>query len=453
MAPPTRPFPPGFLWGAATASYQIEGAVKADGRAPSIWDVFAHEPGRVRNGDTGDVACDHYHRWPEDLDLLRDLGVGAYRFSIAWPRVVPDGRGAVNARGLDFYDRLVDGLLERGVAPMPTLYHWDLPQALEDRGGWRNRDTADAFAEYAGAVADRLGDRVHAWITLNEPWCSAFLGYAIGVHAPGARDLGDAVRAAHHLLLGHARAVPRLRAGGAEVGITLNLTPVAAASDAPEDRAAAALADEQANGWFLDPVLHARYPAALADAYGRLLDGVVEEGDLAAISAPIDFLGINYYFRTHVRAVVPDPAGDDPMARLPYRSAPPDGPPRTAMDWPVEPDGLRELALRLRDEAPQLPIYVTENGSAWEDRVGPDGVVDDPERMAYLEGHLAALHDAIAQGADVRGYFAWSLLDNFEWAEGYGKRFGLVRVEYDTQRRQPKASFRRYMEIIAANGL
>lgn len=450
---PTRSFPPGFVWGAATAAYQIEGAVAEDGRGPSIWDIFSHAPGRVRNGDTGDVACDHYHRWSEDLDLLRRLGVAAYRFSIAWPRVVPDGDGGVNRAGLDFYDRLVDGLLERGITPVPTLYHWDLPQALEDRGGWRRRQTADDFAAYAAAVADRLGDRVRAWITLNEPWVATFIGHALGVHAPGRRDLRDALLVAHHLLLAHARAVPVLRATGAEVGITLDLKPVVPTSDSADDVAAAALADEQANGWFLDPVLSGRYPSAMADAYGNAFARIVADGDLAAIAAPIDFLGVNYYFRAHVAAALPDPDNPEPMARLPFRQVLPDGPPRTAMGWPVEPEGLRDLVLRLHHNHPELPLTITENGSAWDDRVGPDGQIDDPERIAYLEAHLATLLEAIEAGADVRGYFAWSLLDNFEWAEGYDKRFGLVRVDYDTLRRTPKASFQRYAEIVAANGL
>lgn len=445
----TRSLPDRFRWGAATAAYQIEGAVRDDGRGPSIWDTFSHSPGRIHNEDTGDVACDHYHRWEEDLDLLAELGVDAYRFSISWPRVVPDGDGAVNPRGLDFYDRLVDGLLARGIAPVATLYHWDLPQALEDRGGWRVRGTADAFAGYTAAVVDRLADRVATWITLNEPWVSAFLGHAMGTHAPGRRDLREALLAAHHLLLAHARALPVLRSTNAEVGITLNVTDVVPADDTEADVVAARLADEQVNGWFLDPLLRARYPAAMAEVYGSLLDGIAEPGDLEAIAGPIDFLGINYYFRTHVAVTEPDPDATDPTRRLPYRSVPPAGVPTTAMGWPVEPDGLRDVVMRLSEQHPGLPIQVTENGSAWEDVVAPDGSVDDPLRAAYLEAHLAALAEAIEGGADVRGYFAWSLLDNFEWAEGYGKRFGLVHVDYDTQRRTPKSSFRRYARIIA----
>jgi beta-glucosidase len=449
----TRRFPDGFLWGAATASYQIEGAVSEDGRGASIWDTFSHTPGRIRHEHTGDVACDHYHRWREDLDLAASLGLGAYRFSIAWPRVIPNGDGAVNLRGLDFYDRLVDGLLERGIAPVATLYHWDLPQALQDRGGWTSRASADAFARYAEVVAERLGDRVSMWITLNEPWVSAFVGHAIGRHAPGLRDPRSAIQAAHHLLLAHARALEPLRATAGPVGIALNVTEVVPASDSPEDAMAAALADQQVNGWFLEPLRRGRYPGDMARAYGSLLDGIVEAGDLEAIAAPIDFLGINYYTRTHVAAGPPATDADDPMRLLPYRSVLPDGPSRTAMDWPVEPDGLRAFVGRLAREDPGLPIQVTENGSAWDDAVAPDGSVTDPERVEYLESHLAALHDAIADGARVEGYFAWSLLDNFEWAEGYTKRFGLIHVDYATQRRVPKASARRYAEIVAANGL
>jgi beta-glucosidase len=450
---PTRRFPDRFRWGVATAAYQVEGAVDEDGRGPSIWDTFSHRPGRVDNGDTGDVACDHYHRWPEDLDLMATLGLEAYRFSVSWPRVIPDGTGSVNERGLDFYDRLVDGLLTRGIAPIATLYHWDLPQTLEDRGGWPNRSTIDAFERYVTAVADRLGDRVESWITLNEPWVSAFLGYATGRHAPGRTELSAALRAAHHLLLAHARALGPLRATGREVGITLNVTDVVPATDSAADRAAARLAHAQVNGWFLDPLLRGSYPAELADCYGSAFEGIVAPGDLAQIAAPIDFVGINYYFRTHVAASRARDDTGDPLAVLPFRSVLPAGVPCTAMGWPIEPDGLRSFVERLAREHPDLPILVTENGSAWEDSVAPDGSVTDPERIAYLESHLVALHAAISAGADVRGYYAWSLLDNFEWAEGYAKRFGLVRVDYDTQRRTPKASARRYAEIVAANGL
>ncbi len=451
--PPARRFPDAFTWGAATASYQIEGAVEEDGRGPSIWDVFSHTPGRVRDGDTGDVACDHYHRWATDLDLVAELGLRAYRFSIAWPRVIPDGDGAVNARGLDFYDRLIDGLLERGIRPVPTLYHWDLPQALEDRGGWPERSTADAFARYVQAVVDRLGDRVPQWITLNEPWVSAFLGYGSGRHAPGRRDLRDALRASHHLLLAHAQAMPILRTTGSEVGVTLNVSDVVPASGGHADREVAGLADEQVNDWFADPILLGRYPERMAGWYGPLLDGIVRDGDLTAISSPIDFIGLNYYVRTHVRAVPGEVTTTDPMDALPYRAEMPDGVPVTAMGWPVEPDGLRDFLIGFSAAHPTTPVLITENGSAWDDRVAADGSVTDPDRVAYLESHIAAVHDSIAAGVDVRAYFAWSLLDNFEWAEGYGRRFGIVHVDYPTQRRTPKASARRYAEIATENGL
>ena len=451
--PRSHPFPDGFTWGAATASYQIEGAVSEDGRGPSIWDVFSHTPGRIRNGDTGDVACDHYHRWAADIDLAARLGLGAYRFSIAWPRVMPAGDGPVNERGLDFYDRLVDGLLQRGMRPVPTLYHWDLPQALEDRGGWANRATADAFARYVEAVVRRLGDRVPQWITLNEPWVAAFIGYASGRHAPGRRDLRDALLASHHQLLAHAYAVPILREAGAEVGITLNVSHVVPAGDETADREAAALANEQVNGWFIDPLLRGRYPQRMAAWYGSRLDGIVSEGDMEAISTPLDFIGVNYYVRTHVRADRGELDAADQTDLLPYRSVPPPDVPFTAMGWPVEPDGLRDFLLAFAAEHPNVPILVTENGSAWDDEVDADGRVTDPERVAYLESHLVAVHEAIAAGADVRGYFAWSLLDNFEWAEGYAMRFGLVHVDFATQRRTVKASGRRYAEIVAANGL
>ncbi len=451
--PPARRFPEGFIWGAATASYQIEGAVEEDGRGPSIWDVFSHTPGLVRDGDTGDVACDHYHRWAADLDLVAELGLGAYRFSIAWPRVIPDGDGAINDRGLDFYDRLVDGLLERGIRPVPTLYHWDLPQALEDRGGWPERSTADAFGRYVQAVVDRLGDRVPQWITLNEPWVSAFIGYGNGRHAPGRRDLHDALLASHHLLLAHAHAMPILRTTRSEVGVTLNVSHVVPATGGPADRYAAGVADQQVNGWFADPILRGRYPDRMATWYGSLLDGIVRDGDLEAISAPIDFVGLNYYVRTHVRAVPGEASTSDPMDALPYRAEVPDGVPTTAMGWPVEPDGLSDFLVGFSAAHPSTPILITENGSAWEDRVAADGSVADPDRIAYLESHLAAVHESMATGVDVRGYFAWSLLDNFEWAEGYGKRFGIVHVDYRTQRRTLKASGRRYAEIARQNGL
>jgi beta-glucosidase len=429
-------FPAGFLWGTSTAAYQIEGAVKEDGRGLSIWDTFAHTPGHIRDGATGDVACDHYHRWPEDVALLGELGVNAYRFSVAWPRIQPDGSAPANAKGLDFYDRLVDALTERGISPVPTLFHWDLPQTLEDAGGWLSRDTSYRFAEYAAAVVDRLGDRVTRWITLNEPIVHMSQGYAFGTHAPGRALMFDALPAAHHQLLGHGLAVRALRERGAtEVMITNNCTPVIPASGAPADIAAAALYDRFHNRLFNDPVLTGAYPVLTGSEFP---DGAayIRDGDLDIISTPIDALGINYYNPTRIGA----PAAD---AALPFDMLPIEGVPITAFGWPVVPTGLRDLLVGLRERynAALPPIYITESGCSTVDVVDSDGRIHDTARIDYLEGHLKALHQAIAEGVDVRGYFVWSLLDNFEWAEGYHQRFGLVRVDYDTLRRTPKDSF------------
>ncbi|MET0425297.1 MAG: GH1 family beta-glucosidase [Actinoplanes sp.] len=421
-------FPQGFLLGVSTASYQIEGAVAEDGRGQSIWDTFAHTPGRVKNGDTGDVACDHYHRWAEDLDLLADLGVDAYRFSIAWPRIQPDGAGPPNPKGLEFYDRIVDGLLERGIAPMPTLFHWDLPQALEDRGGWLSRETAERFAEYAGHVATRLGDRVARWITLNEPVVHMAQGYAWGTHAPGRTLMLDALPVAHHQLLAHGLAAAVLKEqGAAEVMITNNCTPVWPASEDPADLAAAFAYDGFHNGLFTDPILTGAYPAFLAEA----LAPVIRDGDLEVIATPVDALGINYYNPTKIGA---PPEGDP----LPFEIREITGYPTTAFGWPVVPEGLHELLISFRDRyGPALPpIYLTENGCSVEDRP------DDTFRIEYLDAHLRSLNQAVEDGVDVRGYFVWSLLDNFEWAEGYSQRFGLVRVDFETLERTPRDSFR-----------
>ena len=425
------PFPSGFHFGVSTASYQIEGATGEDGRGRSIWDTFSHTPGRTRDGDTGDVACDHYHRYPEDVALMADLGVDAYRFSLAWPRIQPEGSGPANAKGLDFYDRLVDALGERGIAALPTLFHWDLPQALEDRDGWLSRETALRFGDDVALVADRLGDRVRRWITLNEPVVHMAQGYAFGDHAPG-RELGlAALPVAHHQLLGHGLAVRALRGvGAAEVMITNNMTPVIA-----EDPAAGMAYDAFHNRLFTDPVLLGTYPAFLADALGD----VVQDGDLDVISTPMDALGVNYYNPTRVGA----PAAAD--APLPFETLPIDGVPTTAFGWPVVPSGLHDLLTGLReaygDRLP--PIYITENGCSTAD------VVDDQFRIDYLDGHLRAVHRAIADGVDVRGYFVWSLLDNFEWAEGYSQRFGLVRVDFETQERTPRSSYRWLRGVLA----
>ncbi|MBA9001600.1 GH1 family beta-glucosidase [Thermomonospora cellulosilytica] len=449
----SQAFPAGFVWGAATAAYQIEGAAHEDGRGPSIWDTFARRPGAVAGGDTGDVACDHYHRWREDIALMASLGLGAYRFSVSWPRVQPDGSGPVNPRGLDFYDRLVDGLLEAGITPYVTLYHWDLPQALEDAGGWTVRDTAYRFAEYAGVVHDRLADRADTWTTINEPWVASFLGYGAGVHAPGRTSADDAFRAAHHLMLAHGLAARRLREAGAErISLTLNLAPVLCPADAPgeADLAAVELVDSLLNRQFLDAALRGSYPDAVLERARRL--GHVRDGDLAVIAQPIDSLGINYYNPTYVRAApgAPENPAFPGSAGVAFPSV---DLPTTAMGWPIAPDGLTELLLRLHRDHPGVPLVVTENGAAFDDVPGPDGRVADPARIGYLEGHLRAAHAALAAGVDLRGYLVWSLLDNFEWAEGYGKRFGIVYVDYADQRRLPKDSARWYAGVIARNGL
>ncbi|WP_354639385.1 GH1 family beta-glucosidase [Kitasatospora camelliae] len=436
--------PDDFLWGAATAAYQIEGSADADGRAPSIWDTFSHTPGNVDGGDTGDTACDHYRRWPEDLGLMRTLGLDAYRFSIAWPRVVPLADGRVNPAGLDFYDRLVDALLDAGIRPFPTLYHWDLPQAQQDRGGWPERATAERFAEYAAQVAARLGDRVTDWATLNEPLCSAWIGHLDGAMAPGTRDLTAAVRASYHLHLGHGLAVHALRAAvpGARIGIVNNLSTIEPATRSAADLAAARRADGHINRWWLDPVLGRGYPEDMLAVYG--VDLPVRDGDLELISAPLDWMGLNYYFR---QIVADDPTGPAPH----FRQLPGPNPEHTAMPWEVHAPGIEELLLRLTREYGVRRLYVTENGAAYHDTVAPDGTVHDPERTAYLESHLAACARAAAQGAPLAGYFAWSLLDNFEWAYGYDKRFGLVHVDYPTQRRTIKSSGHRYAALIAAH--
>ncbi len=451
-----RSFPEGFLWGAATAAYQIEGAVREGGRGPSIWDTFSHTPGLVAGGDTGDVATDHYHRYEQDLDLAAGLHLSAYRFSISWPRIQPDGTGPANAAGIAFYDRLVDGLLARGISPAVTLYHWDLPQALEDAGGWPSRDTAHRFADYAALVHEALGDRVDLWSTLNEPWCSAMLGYASGMHAPGRRDPAAALAAMHHLLLGHGLAVHRMRATARpdeQFMITVNLFPTYPATPRPEDRAAAHLMDGLQNRQFLDPLLRGTYPADVVGATRELSDwDFVAPGDLATISAPLDVLGVNYYFPMRVAAAPePGPGMDSYPGSGTIAMLPPEGP-LTEMGWEVLPAAMNDLLVRLQADY-GIPVMVTENGAAYPDVVDASGRVADPARIAYLESHLAALHQAIGRGADVRGYFAWSLLDNFEWAHGYAKRFGLIHVDFDTLVRRPKDSANFYASVAAANGL
>ncbi|MFD9796559.1 glycoside hydrolase family 1 protein [Streptomyces sp. NPDC059070] len=461
-------FPPGFLWGAATSAYQIEGAVDEGGRTPSIWDTFCRTPGKVAGGDSGDTAVDHFHRWREDLALMSELRLNAYRFSVSWPRVQPTGRGPAVQRGLDFYRALVDGLLERGIRPSLTLYHWDLPQELESAGGWPERDTAHRFADYALIVAEALGDRVDMWTTLNEPWCSAFLGYASGVHAPGRTDPVAALRAAHHLNLGHGLAAAALRGalpGGAQLGISLNPSAIRPYSQAPADVDAARRIDALANRVFTGPLFKGAYDADLLRDTAGLTDwSFVHDGDPRVIGHPLDFLGINYYAPSVVSAATDNGSGHRPEQGERRRDGhgasvcPPwpgaDGvvfhqPPGelTAMNWSIDPSGLHDLLLRYTREVPGLPLMITENGAAYDDEPGPDGAVHDPDRIRYLHGHLAAVRRAMADGADVRGYFLWSLLDNFEWSYGYGKRFGAVYVDYGTQARTPKSSARWYAEL------
>jgi beta-glucosidase len=441
-APARSDFAPDFLWGCATSSYQIEGAGAVDGRVESIWDRFAATPGKIKDGSNGSVACDHYHRWPEDFDLGRDLGLNAYRFSIAWPRIFGETGGKPNQKGLDFYSRLVDGMLERGLQPWATLYHWDLPQYLQDRGGWAERSTVDAFLEFADAMTRTLGDRVKHWITHNEPWCTAIIGNFEGWHAPGNTDFGTALQVAHHVLLSHGKAVPLIRANvpDAKVGIALSLHPLRAASSKPEDIAAMERHDGLRYRWFLDP-LHGRgYPQAIVDYIGAAAPTVLP-GDLDAIAVKTDFLGVNYYFPE----TIAHEAGHPP---LDAKVLPPGEVETTAMGWEVSPQGLAELLLRIEKDYHPGPIYITENGSCYEDTLGPDGQVDDVGRRHYLMRHLATLKSAIADGVPVKGYFAWSLLDNFEWAEGYQRRFGLTYIDYETQKRILKSSGQWYRSFL-----
>jgi beta-glucosidase len=426
-------FPADFLWGVATSAYQIEGAWNEDGKGPSIWDVFTHTPGNIYQNQTGDVACDHYHRWPEDVALLRQLGVNLYRFSISWLRVLPEGRGRVNKAGLDFYDRLVDALLAAGIQPFPTLYHWDLPQALQENGGWPERETIAAFVEYTQVVAKRLGDRVRWWTTHNEPHIVTQMGHIEGTLAPGLRDPVAGLRTAHHLLVSHGEAAQALRATARipiEVGIALNLTPIYPASASPEDQAAADRLDLAINRAFLAPVFRGQYPPELADLF-NLVGPVVQAGDLERIAEPLDFLGVNYYTRIVARHAPGNLLEAEPVHMEGERS----------LMWEVFPEGLLVMLKRLwRDYRPSA-LLITENGSPYEDVVDVQGRIDDAPRIAFLERHLAGVRHALDQGIPVRGYCVWSLLDNFEWALGYRMRFGLVHVDFATQKRTPKASF------------
>ena len=437
------PFPPGFTWGVATAAYQIEGAVHEDGRGDSVWDTFCRQPGAIRDGQTGDIAADHYHRWPADVALMSELGIGAYRFSIAWPRIQPDGSGAINAAGLDFYDRLTDALLAAGITPMPTLFHWDLPQPLEDAGGWMARDTAERFADYAAVVADRLADRIPMWITLNEPFVVTAFGYALGIHAPGKALMLDALATAHHQLLGHGLATAALRAAGvSQVAITNNYSPAWPATDGAADVAAAAAYDTLHNRVFTDPLLLGRYPDLSAFGVGAAGLACIRDGDLEIISAPVDALGVNYYNPTRLSAL--------PDSPLPFQLEPIPGYPLTNFGWPVIPAGLTELLTTLKDRyADQLPpVYITENGCSVADEPDLNGVIDDQPRISYLDSHIRAVADAMTSGVDVRGYLVWSLMDNFEWGEGYHQRFGLVHVDFESQLRTPKASFGWFRDLI-----
>ncbi|MFK4759541.1 GH1 family beta-glucosidase [Microbacterium sp. ZW T5_45] len=469
----TRTFPEHFLFGAATAAYQIEGAAFEDGRTASIWDAFSRVPGAVINADNGDVACDHYHRYPQDVALMKDLGLQAYRFSTSWSRVRPDG-GAPNQKGIDFYSRLVDELLAADIVPWLTLHHWDMPQALEEKGGWTSRDTVERFVEYAGSLHDALGDRVRNWTTLNEPWCSSFLSYTAGVHAPGRIDVGDGMLAAHHLLLAHGRTVQELRArdSSLELGITLNLTVADPADpDDPSDVDAARRIDGQFNRWFLDPIFRGVYPddiirdfRSVDSAAVARWEDAVHHGDLDIISTPLDTLGVNYYHGELLSGTEPDvhPPADQAPTDRPTASPFPShdgihwverGLARTGMGWEIQPGGLTTLLQRVATEyAAGIPLYVTENGAAFDD-VREGDRVPDADRVEFLEAHLGATQDAIDAGVDVRGYFYWSLLDNYEWAWGYEKRFGIVRVEYDTQERVVKDSGLKYSRIIAARSL
>ncbi len=450
-----RCFPDGFVWGVGTSSYQIEGAVEADGRGRSIWDVFTHTPGNINRGDTGDIACNSYHQLEDDVRLLRELGVGAYRFSVSWPRVLPDGSGSVNQPGLDYYRRLVEQLNQTGIKPVVTVYHWDLPQQLEERGGWANRDTAQHLGELAQVLAEALGDQVDMWVTINEPLQTVHQGYLTGTHAPGHRNPELAAAAVHHILLGHGYALQALRAQlpEATLGPTMDPQPFIALDEA--SRPAAAGLDAEFNRVYLDPVLRGSYPADLRSDL-RPPDGLIHDGDLALISAPIDFFGLNYYRPHYVRQGDPADLRSGEIALPDYPGTveylPPELP-LTVMGWPVVPEGLRDLLIRLHEETGGLPIYVTENGCAADDYLTPEGTVEDHERIAFIQSHLEATFDAIDAGVNVAGYFHWSLMDNFEWAEGYRRRFGLHYVEFGTGKRVPKRSAQFYRQLALTGEL
>lgn len=438
-------FPEEFVWGAATASYQIEGAWEEDGKGENIWDRFSHTPGKIENGDTGDIACDHYHRWREDIQLMKEIGIQAYRFSISWGRIFPEGRGEITPAGIDFYSRLVDELLNNGIEPYITLYHWDLPQVLQDEGGWPNRATAEAFVEYADLVSKKLGDRVKNWMTFNEPFVSAWVGYMEGRHAPGHRDVDEMLATAHHLLLAHGLSVPVIRNNvpNAQVGIVLNLSGMMPASRSAADRAASWIQDGVINRWYLDPLEGRGYPQDMVKHYGRPME-FVQDGDLPIIAVPIDYLGINYYTRGIVRSKEVSESENDPQTLFP-------NPDPTDMGWEVYPQGLFDILARVHFDYNFPRLYITENGAAYPDQLDENGQVADPLRIAYYREHLKAVSKAIEMGIPVKGYFTWSLLDNFEWAHGYKMRFGLIYVDYGTQQRVLKQSAKYYREVIKAN--
>ena len=442
-------FPKDFIWGTATASYQIEGAWNEDGKGMSIWDSFSHTPGNVQNNDTGDVACDHYHRFKEDIEIMKELGLDSYRFSVSWPRIMPDGKGEINQKGLDFYKNLVEELLNAGISPALTLYHWDLPFELQKIGGWTNRDVAEYFAEYAELMFDELGDRVERWITHNEPWVVSFMGYHTGEHAPGLTDLKLAQDAAHNLLLSHGKAVERFRSKNldGELGITLNLYQTYPATDSEKDKEAAGLAKESLNGWFLNPIFNGNYPAKISEFYNNAVGDIeIQDGDMDLISQDIDFLGINYYSRAVVKY-------DSSQEFIPVAHIKPEDSQYTEMGWEVYPEGLYDLLTEIKEVYGDIPLYITENGAAFDDEL-IDGQVKDEERLDYLKQHFKAAHKAIKNGVNLKGYYVWSLMDNFEWAHGYSKRFGLIYIDYGNgQTRYFKDSARWYKKVINNNGI
>lgn len=453
-------FPENFIWGTATSAYQIEGAVAEDGRKPSIWDVYSHTPGMMaRDGENGDIACDHYHRWHEDVALLASLGIKSYRFSISWPRILPDGRGAVNQPGLDFYSRLVDALLEKDIIPFATLYHWDLPAALDQpsgSAGWLARTTAEAFLEYTDTVTRCLGDRVKLWATLNEPWCSSHLGYGSNAHAPGLNDARLSLPAAHHLLLAHGLAIPVIRANSpnSQVGIVLNLIPVYPVTDNPADREACRYYDGATNRWFLDPLYGRGYPSDMLKDYVTLgyfesnSPNFIKPGDLDAIGAPTDFLGVNYYSRSLLQAI----PGKEMQAGC-YQRGNISSQNKTDSGWEIYPEGLYDLLLRLNHEYHPKKMFIAENGAHYDDVFSPDGTINDTGRQEYVRKHLAITQRAIQTGVPVEGYYLWSFLDNFEWRHAYQRRFGIVYVDFETQKRTPKQSALWYRQVIVNNGL